>query len=234
MSSKQAKRGRVPLDKRTRRASRKGRVNALGMVTGLSPLSNNTVIPPSLTVQLKYQTVFQISASTLMTYESYSLNSPYDPLYGTGGGNCTGFPELASLYNYSMVSSCRVEATYQNTGEVPAYMFIFPRNSSQLPGALNRDLIFETPFSRYFEVFLGQTVFNPHKLTVSFSCSTLEGHELVPWIDYSCTASSDPTKQLTVQVGAASLDGATVGVAGFMNVVLTYRCTFWQKKLFSD
>lgn len=194
---------------------------------------NNVIVPQSLTVQLKYQHFTAISPTSLTTLVNFSLNSPYDPVYDLSGGNCTGYSQLIALYQFCLVQSVLIRFSAQNTSAAqPAYMFIVPFNSTQSIPTLTRGLVMETPYGRWADLYFGNSAVNPHTITTGYNLRTLEGHSLVPFVDYSCTSSADPTRQLVASIGVSALDGATVGVSGSFTVVLTYNCFFWQKRIF--
>lgn len=223
-------------NKRSAKARRKGRARrTMAMFTELSSRPSNSVVtPPTLSVQLKDTEVLSISATAISTQIVLSLNGPYDPYYPTGGGSCTGFSALIALYNLCMVRSASVSFSAHNSSNVPLTMYLFPWNSLQAPGPLNKDLITETPWCTYFNIFSGYHAYNPHTFSKRYDLAKLEGHELVPWVDYSCTSAADPLRQLTVAAGVISTDGATIGAGGTITTVITYDCVFWQKRLFSN
>lgn len=194
---------------------------------------DNVVAPQTMPVTLRYQHEWPISPSSITTVTNFSLNSPYDPVYDVSGGNCTGFSQWMGLYTFCMVRSAHVRFSAHNTsGTVAAFMFAMPVNSSQSVPTVTRDLIMETGYSKWFDIYAGNSGYNPHTMELNYNLTAIEGHALIPWLDYSCTSSADPVKQLVVSLGVSSLDGTTTGMGGVLSAVVTYHCVMWQKRLF--
>jgi len=71
--------------------------------------SPGTLLPDKLDVTFRFQSAvsFVTDANQRATYE-FSMNSPFDPLYTVGGGNCTGFATLMLLYSRFFVKRARI------------------------------------------------------------------------------------------------------------------------------
>jgi hypothetical protein len=192
------------------------------------------VAPESSTCWLKFQGLQDVNNLVPYTQVVYSLNSPYDPFVSTGGGNCTGFAEWMGLYDFCFVDRVQIEVSYYNTSTtVPAIMYVVPYPSYQTAGAPTRDLLLESQRAKSHTVFFGNTLHNPHTLTVEYDLAKLEG-SLVPKRDYSCSTGYDPVHEITAGVGVMGLNGAQTGFSGTFVTTISYHCQFWQKKTFAD
>lgn len=74
------------------------------------------IVPQRLKTVLRWQNVQNALSMGLVqsAYITIALNGPYDPLYTLGGGSCTGFRELAALYNRYIVDRCRITMRMRN------------------------------------------------------------------------------------------------------------------------
>jgi hypothetical protein len=176
--------------------------------------------------------------STIYNYYQFSVSSVFDPLFTTGGGSATGFSQWMQLYNYCFVNSVLVTFTVSNTSPISSsnglIMFIVPVPNSQSPSppTATLDLARETPGSVFYQLGSGPSAHNPHTLNKAYTIKQIDGIDS-PRISYSCTASADPEFQPTLMVGVLSSDGVTTGLTYVYDVVLTYNCTLWQRRIFA-
>lgn len=79
------------------------------------------------------------------------MNSPYDPLYTAGGGNCTGFATLLGLYSRFYVKKARIQfqpATISNAGDL---LFVLPVRSDEAAAGVvpDIDMVTESQVTTY-------------------------------------------------------------------------------------
>lgn len=199
------------------------------------------VAPEQCAVKLAYQETWNANFGAYAYWNKvYSLNSAYDPLYTVGGGTCTGYVQWIALYRYCLVTSVTIKYSLYNSHAADAgyylTMYAIPFASWQVGDSSSvptLDLVRETPWSKWHDNFVGAHPHNPFTFTMTLDVAKLEGQPLVPKTSYSSTVDSDPSLQLTAQIGAIATDGTTTGQTAFGTVDISYVCTFYQKRVFS-
>lgn len=176
------------------------------------------------------------SGATTYAYSTYSLNSPFDPLYTIGGGTCTGFAEWMTLYNRFYVSACRVSSVIYNGGSNTQFHYHMAMRSADAGAGVTPtiDRILEGRNSRYIMIWPGQHPSNGRALTVIYKPALFEGLPVTSNRDeLSGDSASDPAIQPAVQVGFFG-PGPTTGLSSNLLVVIEYTTLFYSPRLLGD
>jgi len=139
-----------------------------------------------------------------------------------------------TLYQYCIVNAITIRLTYQNTGTIPATMFMTCYSSSQAGDAASPPLINtikESVNTQWWDTGVGTSVYNPHTITCRYDLSSIEGASLTPVRTWSSTYNGSPTLVQSVQLGAIASDVFST-IAGRLSVQASYHCRFYARKVF--
>ncbi len=193
--------------------------------------------PRSITVMLRYQYSGTIATGAGDTTASatFSMNSPYDPLFGVGGGKCTGFDQWTSLYKRYHVDKCRVSQVIYNPVTGPIFPFILPVRSSEAGtiAAITIDTVMENRDALCTEQMPGAHPSNGRALSNSFVPQEFEGMPgQASYDSFSGDSGNDPVIQPVLYCGFTQ---AAVGAASTAHIVLIeYRTTFFCPRNLGD
>jgi hypothetical protein len=231
---------KIPLKSRRRKTNVKNgnKKVSTGVVT-LTPQMPNTrggLCPETITCVLKYQRLVALASGALTyAYESYSLNSPYDPLYTAGGGNCSGFAQWMALYRRFYVKSVRVSSQAVNGTANSVFTFILPLRSSDASGGgivPTMDYIMESREAAFAFMNINSSIPNGWCLSLQLSPTRFEGLPLVSnREELSGDIASDPLIQPAVYVGYIC---STVGLTLSYAIKLEYTVEFWSPRILGD
>jgi hypothetical protein len=163
--------------------------------------------------------------------QEISMNSPFDPLYTVGGGNCTGFATLMLIYSRCYVKSARIQtqiATASNPGDV---FFILPARSDEAAAGIvpTIDMVTEGQNNKFNLLTNSPStymVLSDTRSPVSFQGlpATSNRDEL------SCSAAVDPTIQPAWFTGLLGAQGHTALVL----TLVEYSCTLYRPNTLGD
>jgi hypothetical protein len=164
------------------------------------------------------------------------MNSPYDPLFTAGGGVCTGFATLMSLYSKCFVrhATCNVQPTAASTaGEI---MYILPLRSDEAAGGIvpTADMVTEGQVGKFNLTTNSIYIYQP--LRDSRSPAEFQGlggpGSMSPSNkdELSCSVSTDPTIQPCWSVGLIGASGHTLGIGVFIE----YDCELYRPNSLGD
>jgi hypothetical protein len=225
------------------KSASKKKQNKSRMAVGAPNNSQNLIYNPRPIVPDKHSAVIRFqeyiglnSGANTYAYQSYSMNSPFDPLYTIGGGTCTGFTEWMTLYNRFYVTACRISSVIYNGGANTQFHYHMAMRSADAGAGVvpTLDRILEGRNSRYQMIWPGQHPSNGRALTVIYKPSAFEGlPNTSNREELSGDSASDPAIQPAVQVGFFG-PGATTGLTSNMLVVVEYTTLFYSPRLLGD
>lgn len=220
-----------------RKNKSKGNSNNNRVVTFNMPNPVTTICPNRTTVVLRFREYVGLaSGANSYAYQTYSMNSAYDPLYTIGGGTCSGFVQWMSLYDRYYVSSMRISAQMYNASSNWVLIYLLPLRSADAVAGVTPtlDKIMESRDARYFNPQIGVHPSNGKVLSCTYTPYKFEGLPVNSNFDeLSGDVTSDPTIQPAVQAGFISL-GGTTQLTNSCLVQVEYSVTFWRPKLLGD
>jgi len=159
-------------------------------------------------------------------FNTFSINSPYDPYYPAGGGTCTGFSQYAALYSrfYVRKATIQVQPSVFGGTSLGDTFAIIPYTTDEVAGGFvptidnveNGKTVFNlvTSDPAHTYMCLRQTVC-PH---------ALEGLGLADRDELSGTSGADPTTQPCWAVTHFGAQGHTVSYT----VIIEYETEFYR------
>lgn len=195
------------------------------------------------TVRLVYED-YDVPAISLTTaqavnWNTYNINSAYDPNDAFASGALPGFNEYAAVYANYRVTWCKISTTFtQALGNPACYVGIYMRPIIGETGFTTwRDWIeiAANPQPNAREI-LGNANGNESTKTlmVKSSLGKLIGQPMMLASDtaYQASVVSNPAQKLQAFVFIATMDGfgpvATLSV--YVRVRITYYVTFWNRR----
>lgn len=114
------------VNRRRRVRKRRGRPRARRVQRLLAQKSATPGVPPSMIRKLVFGEVSSLAQGTATDCVEwrYSLSNPYDPLFETGGGSCSGWTEMAGLYNKFEVLGSEITLTAQTNASQSAMAYL--------------------------------------------------------------------------------------------------------------
>lgn len=189
------------------------------------------IVSKSYTNKLKYMDYFNFATGGVAAHVNYQFrhNSCRDPVYGVGGGSCTGFAELAALYRSYRVIGSRIRIWSYNTCNSPVIIGVIAQSSDYtMPGTAStfQQTLFERPDicrSRTLTPYTGTGMAHP-RCAFSYykSLRSLEGRKIVLDDDYTATSTSEPSVETLWNVCLVALDGAATSCTANVRVEITY------------
>lgn len=165
----------------------------------------------------------------------FRLNSPRDPLYAVGGGSCTGFDKLATLFNRIRVLSVDVRYWGYNTCISPltyGIRFRQPNGANLYTGIGCQQTLFEVPsqcVSTTVVPYSAGTAYPKFSLRASRSVREILGHDDRD-DDYGCLVTSDPSKELYIDIVMCSSDGIAYDATSNVHVQIAYHVEMSEPK----
>lgn len=196
------------------------------------------IVPDKTVAVLRFQEYVGLSsgAGATYAYQSYSMNSAFDPLYTIGGGTCTGFTEWMTLYTRFYVSNVRMSSVIYNGGANTMFHYHLAMRSADAGAGVvpTIDRIMEGRNGRYQMIWPGTHPSNGRALTVNYRPAAFEGLPLTSNRDeLSGDSASDPAIQPAVQVGFFG-PGVAVNLTANMLIVIEYTTMFYSPRLLGD
>lgn len=168
---------------------------------------------------------------------SYSMNSPYDPYYAVGGGQCSGFSQYASIYDRYICTGCKVTAQVSSgltSGLNINFGLCGTASNESLPAAPQYiDYLRESPRTKVVSKVINSGITNAQwshgRVSKYFSVKRVENRKSIIGEDnYTAATTADPTTQpLVTLIVAQSANGATTLVT---SVDIVYYVRFYQPK----
>jgi hypothetical protein len=187
-------------------------------------------MPHAFATRLRFSYIF---ADSVGAYNDEIIrgNSPYDPVYATGGGQPQFFDELAAVYENYICDRLDWRVTFiQATGSgegsyvvVGAYPLISASTTTDIETAV------EFPHAKYGN--LGPNTGGDGVVTVSGSMSTSQMYGVLPIFtdneqDYAAVISDNPLNQWFLHIFYGTVDSSTaVGIK--VNIELEYHTKFY-------
>lgn len=173
------------------------------------------------------------------SYLEYSMNSPYDPYFGVGGGTCEGYSSLINIWSRYIVYGCKAafRATcLSNTENNNLYVALIATPSSMysvyspptydqiqeqkdrlrvvcktmLP--LNGTYEYRALMKKYYSIAKVETA----------------QRNLDPTL-YSGAYNGDPSAQPVLYVGGGTVEGAATSMSISGLLTITYYCKFYDR-----
>lgn len=168
---------------------------------------------------------------------SYSMNSPFDPLYGLGGGSCSGFAQFAAVYERYLCTGCKVVFTGVATANDNSSLVVGMRarpSSHPVPTGTSfyGDWLIESksPCYRRLPSWVTPQPYSRWSLTKYFSVKGTEAVKSLEDVYYAATTAADPTNQPLVDIVAGYTTGTGTCVLD-CHVTITYYVKFFRPKI---
>lgn len=183
--------------------------------------------------------VLQIGTSQNVNWNTYNLNSAYDPNASFASSSIPGFNEWAGVYFRYRVTWCKITATFTQAVDNPAlYCGIYFRPVTGESGFSTwRDWIeiAGNPMpNRRIVLGNAQGSASTRTISVKSSLGRLIGQRLMLNADvsYSANTNANPSNILQGFVFIATMDGSipSTPLNIYMNVRVTYYVTFWNRR----
>lgn len=195
------------------------------------------IVPEKTKVTLRFQEyVTMASGANSYAYQTYSMNSAFDPLYSIGGGTCTGFTEWMTLYTRFYVSKCMISTTFYNGGTDPTVHYQLALRSDDAVGGVapTLDKILEGRDCRFTIPWIGAHPSNGRALSVTYYPSKFQGLPAAAnREELSGDVATDPNIQPAVQCGFYLANGA-VQKSNAIFILIEYTTTFFRPRLLGD
>lgn len=195
-----------------------------------------TIVPNSLVTKVRYMDYFLMATGGVSAYQTiaFRMNGAYDPVASVGGGTCTGWNQLASIYGKYRVLGAKIEIWAYNTCQSPVIVSIFARSSTgSVPSSSTE--IQQKSFEYNSDVKAKQMVpFTTGNgiprcyLSMYKSIRRLEGNRINLDEDYSSATTTTPTVQTYFDVNLCSLDGTSVSSTSNYTIRITYYTRFYE------
>lgn len=160
----------------------------------------------------------------------WSLNSAYDPYYGTGGKGCAGWTQWATMYNRYRCSGSSIKVSLINVGSNPSVgsiaVALYP--SCEASAMTNLDDCMAQKYSKY--AFIQSLGSSQRTLRSSISVDKLGGlRKGTSMIDdqYTATVATDPAIQFYWILGFEPVDRSSNTTIQFY-VEITYNVEFFD------
>lgn len=199
----------------------------------------SNMVPSTLFTKLRYQQYGGFSSGGAASYSvtAFRFNGPYDPLAGLGGGACTGFPELAAIYNKYVVVASKITVWGYSTCTTPFLLFVYARSSgssifTSAAEILNKSLEYGKDVrSRKLIPYSSATSYPRFRFSYYRTLKSLEGVTAKTDRDYISDVSTTPVAQAYWDVGLCALDGVAVNVTANVMVHIIYYVKFYDVKV---
>lgn len=175
-----------------------------------------------------------IDAAGSLGYQTYTMNSLYDPNTSIGGTQPFGFDEMMALYGRYQVFGCKISLLVSPLSETGSNLYVIPTQNSALPSYANIEELRRRPFAR--TMFLlkdsGRGGTNKYKLRQYYSVKKLDrviANGLNQQEDYIGTSAQDPSEKLYLHLIHTTTSGtAATPIELYIRVELTFYCQFSQ------
>lgn len=200
---------------------RKPRSRALARIT-----SQVSGFPPAMVIKLKYCSthIGLSSATAAFDYNTFNLNSLFDPDVTNIGHQPLLSDQLRALYARYHVYGCKVSVSGVCTSTNAIMTFGVGSTSHSLPNAVENAS--EQP------LYTVRTVSNQKPVHYSkyYSMSRITGigKSILADEDYSALLTANPAKLLQFSVGASSGDGGGTSGSVSIYVELVYHCRIYD------
>jgi len=178
--------------------------------------SPGLLLPPKLKSTFRFQRQLSLTAgATSYAAEEYSMNSPYDPLYTIGGGICTGFATLMSLYSRALVKNATIKLAVCSMSHGGDIYFILPVRSDEAAAGVipTTDMIMEGQNSTYAfsqGTYTRFSYLSDTRSPAAFQGLLLKDGEESNREELSCAVTTDPTIQPAWYVGLLGAQNHTL------------------------
>jgi len=197
--------------------------------------SPGLLLPSKLRNTFRFQRIVPLtSGAGGYAFEYYSMNSPYDPLFTVGGGICTGWTTLMTLYSRCFVrnATCQMQpTTASHTSDVA---FVLPIRSDEAAAGIvpTFDMVTEGQLGKFNlttnSVYLSQPLVDrrsPAEFQGLGSENNPSNKEQL-----SAAVSTDPTIQPCWAVGLIGSAGHTLS----MGVFIEYDSELYRPNALGD
>lgn len=229
---------------RSRRASQgvKSGISERWNPTELISNVGTTIVPTRMSTVLRFQTVNNSLsfATTQSAYVTISVNGAYDPLYTLGGGSCTGFAELAALYNRYIVTKAHIRMDILNSStnsvgnNLVAFIAEIPASQVGMVGTTVSEDILESRRCTTNLVSRSDAV-EFRRIERDIDVLTLEGLPslMADYENLSGSKTANPDRTCVALCGATRPTGPQASNTAEVLVVVDYYMTFYQPTVFT-
>jgi len=193
-----------------------------------------SLLPEKLRTVFRYQRTDSFATGGgVYAQTEISMNSPYDPLYTVGGGICTGFNTLLTLYSRFFVKKARIQAQFLPSVAASVASYILPVRSDEAAAGVipTADMITEGQESVFS--FQAGEVSSSNVIRSTLSPSRFQGLAGQNKEQLSGYITTDPTIQPAWYVGIYSV-GGTVGQASVAFTLVEYDTELYRPNTLSD
>lgn len=192
-----------------------------------------SLVPPSFQADLTYYDFYSLASGGAASHVSkpFRANNPRDPQFDVGGGSCTGYTRLASLYERYRVTAVTAEFSGYNTCATPLIVgirFRAPNGLELTTGAGCQQALMEMPSQNVHTTVVPYTAgmsWPPFSVRSTRTMSGILGHDADDQ-NYTAVVTSDPTLELYLDFIIVAADGVAVSITASSHVRVTYHVTF--------
>lgn len=196
------------------------------------------MVTPTLFTKLRFQQYGAYNSGIASyTTASFRFNGPYDPVPTAGGGSCTGYPELAAIYNKHVVLASKITIWGYSTTATPFLFYIYARGSGSAVFTSNAEILNKAleygrdVRSKKVIPYGAGTAYPRIFLSYYRTLKSIEGVTSKTDRDYIADTSTTPVTEAFWDTGLAALDGASTGVTANVLVQITYYVKFFDVKV---
>ena len=216
----------MPKRKYSKRKPRRRRRYRKNQVSNIITVRGPKVIPDRYRCKMTH--IFTTTATAGSTDTIIRANSVYDPEFAAGGGQPTGFDELAALYSRYLVNAAKVKVTLVNYSATAAKLVVSPSPDSS---SFSSILAAATqPYAK--QVIVGGSS-GASMRSVSLYMTTkaargLNGNSPIADDELEATTTANPTKQWFFHVVHGHLDGTSASNQE-IQCEITYYVDFFKR-----